>query len=145
MALCESGQFSLAPAIIKCRSSLTMQQSSGIAVRGLYVHMCTHDHAMLCRYHSHPVFEPRPSQKDNENQRNYQALFCCSQTRLEPFLGFIVGPYDLTLPSPVSCHPPRKWSAHPLNARKRQHTAMLCHCAVATSHNQAPVRLTAAL
>ncbi|KAK9822060.1 hypothetical protein WJX74_004480 [Apatococcus lobatus] len=53
-------------------------------------------------YHSHPVFEPRPSQKDNENQRNYQALFCCSQTRLEPFLGFIVGPYDLTLPSPAS-------------------------------------------
>lgn len=26
-----------------------------------------------CRYHSHPVFETRPSQKDCENQRNYQA------------------------------------------------------------------------
>eukprot|EP00198_Chlamydomonas_reinhardtii_P013931 XP_001703268.1 predicted protein [Chlamydomonas reinhardtii] len=26
-------------------------------------------------YHSHPVFEPSPSQKDMDNQRNYQALF----------------------------------------------------------------------
>ncbi|KXZ56536.1 hypothetical protein GPECTOR_1g481 [Gonium pectorale] len=53
-------------------------------------------------YHSHPVFEPSPSQKDMDNQRNYQALFRCSSSRLEPFLGFIVGPYDVSLPAPVS-------------------------------------------
>lgn len=56
-----------------------------------------------CRYHSHPIFAPKPSQKDNENQRNYQALFRCDQTRLEPFVGAIVGPYDLQLPNQV-CH-----------------------------------------
>lgn len=63
------------------------------------------------RYHSHPIFAPRPSQKDAENQRNYQALFRCPATGLEPFLGAIVGPYDLQLPSqarasPASCHQP---------------------------------------
>lgn len=55
-----------------------------------------------CRYHSHPIFEPRPSEKDNENQRNYQVLCRCPDTKLEPFLGAIVGPYDLKLPSAVS-------------------------------------------
>ena len=54
------------------------------------------------RYHSHPIFAPKPSQKDNENQRNYQALFRCDKTRLEPFVGAIVGPYDLQLPTQVS-------------------------------------------
>ena len=53
------------------------------------------------RYHSHPIFAPKPSQKDNENQRNYQALFRCDKTRLEPFVGAIVGPYDLQLPTQV--------------------------------------------
>ncbi|GLC51247.1 hypothetical protein PLESTB_000482000 [Pleodorina starrii] len=53
-------------------------------------------------YHSHPVFEPSPSQKDMDNQRNYQALFRCEQTRLEPFVGIIVGPYDVAMPQPVS-------------------------------------------
>jgi Prokaryotic homologs of the JAB domain len=52
-------------------------------------------------YHSHPIFAPRPSAKDNENQRNYQALFRCRETRMEPFLGAIVGPYDLALPDEV--------------------------------------------
>lgn len=55
------------------------------------------------RYHSHPIFAPKPSQKDSENQRNYQALFRCEQTRLEPFVGAIVGPYDLQLPTQVHC------------------------------------------
>ena len=58
---------------------------------------------MKCRYHSHPIFAPKPSQKDNENQRNYQALFRCDKTRLEPFVGAIVGPYDMQLPTQV-CH-----------------------------------------
>ncbi|GIL99741.1 hypothetical protein Vretimale_4878 [Volvox reticuliferus] len=53
-------------------------------------------------YHSHPVFEPSPSQKDMDNQRNYQALFRCEKTRLEPFLGIIVGPYDVAMPQPNS-------------------------------------------
>ena len=57
---------------------------------------------MNCRYHSHPIFAPKPSQKDSENQRNYQALFRCEKTRLEPFIGAIVGPYDLQLPTQVS-------------------------------------------
>lgn len=56
---------------------------------------------MDCRYHSHPIFAPKPSQKDNENQRNYQALFRCDRTRLEPFIGAIVGPYDMQLPTQV--------------------------------------------
>lgn len=62
-------------------------------------HMCMQ---LTCRYHSHPIFAPKPSQKDNENQRNYQALFRCEKTRLEPFIGAIVGPYDLQLPTQVN-------------------------------------------
>ena len=57
--------------------------------------------AEICRYHSHPIFAPKPSQKDSENQRNYQALFRCEKTRLEPFIGAIVGPYDMQLPTQV--------------------------------------------
>ena len=57
---------------------------------------------LTCRYHSHPIFAPKPSQKDNENQRNYQALFRCEKTRLEPFVGAIVGPYDMQLPTQVN-------------------------------------------
>ncbi|KAL4859895.1 putative dolichyl-diphosphooligosaccharide--protein glycosyltransferase subunit 3B [Chlorella vulgaris] len=53
-------------------------------------------------YHSHPVFEPRPSQKDNENQRNYQALCRDAASGLEPWVGAIVGPYDQGLESAVS-------------------------------------------
>ena len=54
-------------------------------------------------YHSHPIFEPTPSKKDAENQRNYQALFACgSGCGAEPFVGAIVGPYDRTLPSPAA-------------------------------------------
>lgn len=53
-------------------------------------------------YHSHPVFEPRPSVKDNENQRNYQALCRLEHSGLEPWVGAIVGPYDQALPSTTS-------------------------------------------
>jgi len=53
-------------------------------------------------YHSHPVFEPRPSAKDNENQRNYQALCRDATTGLEPWVGAIVGPYDQQLPTAAS-------------------------------------------
>lgn len=67
------------------------------------------------RYHSHPVFEPRPSRKDMDNQRNYQALTrdsssstdadaACSSNDgssgavvLEPFVGFILSPFDPAL------------------------------------------------
>jgi hypothetical protein len=50
-------------------------------------------------YHSHPIFEARPSLKDNENQRNYQALCRDPDSGLEPWVGAIVGPYDQALPS----------------------------------------------
>lgn len=53
-------------------------------------------------YHSHPVFAPRPSQKDCDNQRNYQALFRDEASGAEPFVGVIMGPYDLHLPRPVT-------------------------------------------
>ena len=75
-------------------------------------------------YHSHPVFEPTPSGVDVDNQLNYQNLFAAEVTttaaegandvdsatkpratnarRVSPFVGFIVGPYDLRLPTRVS-------------------------------------------
>jgi hypothetical protein len=70
---------------------------------------------MPCRYHSHPVFEARPSRKDMDNQRNYQALTrdtepsssscggaCLTDSSrlgpvLEPFVGFILSPFDPAL------------------------------------------------
>ena len=55
-------------------------------------------------YHSHPIFAPRPSLKDNENQRNYQALCRDLTTELEPWVGLIVSPYDPDQPSPTSSH-----------------------------------------
>ena len=67
----------------------------------------THSHAypihsrFTPRYHSHPVFEARPSQKDNENQRNYQALCHDASTGLAPWVGVIISPYLPSLPSPV--------------------------------------------
>lgn len=48
------------------------------------------------------MFEPAPSKKDMENQRNYQALFRDEVSRSEPFVGFIVGPYDPQLLAPRS-------------------------------------------
>lgn len=53
-------------------------------------------------YHSHPIFEPRPSAKDNENQRNYQALCRDAATGLEPWVGLIMSPYDQALETPAS-------------------------------------------
>lgn len=50
-------------------------------------------------YHSHPVFAPSPSHKDMDNQRNYQVLFRDADSQLEPFIGFILGPFDLALPA----------------------------------------------
>jgi protein MYSM1 len=37
-----------------------------------------------------------------DNQRNYQALFRCEASRLEPFLGVILGPFDVALPAPLT-------------------------------------------
>ena len=48
------------------------------------------------------MFQPHPSGIDVDNQRNYQALFRDAASGLEPFVGFVVGPYDLRLPSPAS-------------------------------------------
>ena len=53
-------------------------------------------------YHSHPVFSATPSLKDIENQRNYQTLFRREDSHVEPFVGWIISPYDPLLPSPIS-------------------------------------------
>eukprot|EP01116_Phalansterium_solitarium_P020196 TRINITY_DN5893_c1_g1_i1.p1 TRINITY_DN5893_c1_g1~~TRINITY_DN5893_c1_g1_i1.p1 ORF type:complete len:573 (-),score=181.15 TRINITY_DN5893_c1_g1_i1:180-1898(-) len=53
-------------------------------------------------YHSHPVFQPDPSIRDIENQANYQSLFRDEAHGLEPFIGMIIGPYDVRLPSEQS-------------------------------------------
>lgn len=54
-------------------------------------------------YHSHPKFEARPSNKDNENQRNHQAhVGRGHKPGFEPWIGVIVGPYDEQLPTPAS-------------------------------------------
>ena len=53
-------------------------------------------------YHSHPVFKPTPSGVDINNQLNYQRLFRDETVGVEPFVGFIVGPYDMRLPNQVS-------------------------------------------
>jgi len=54
-------------------------------------------------YHSHPKFEARPSNKDNENQRNHQAhVGSGHKPGFEPWIGVIVGPYDEQLPTPAS-------------------------------------------
>eukprot|EP00698_Gefionella_okellyi_P008832 TRINITY_DN2212_c0_g1_i1.p1 TRINITY_DN2212_c0_g1~~TRINITY_DN2212_c0_g1_i1.p1 ORF type:complete len:519 (-),score=112.26 TRINITY_DN2212_c0_g1_i1:88-1644(-) len=53
-------------------------------------------------YHSHPKFEPRPSARDVENQQNYQQLFRDASANIEPFIGLIVGPYDVRMLSEAS-------------------------------------------
>jgi proteasome lid subunit RPN8/RPN11 len=54
-------------------------------------------------YHSHPRFEAKPSNKDNENQRNHQAHVGREhKPGFEPWVGVIVGPYDERLPTPAS-------------------------------------------
>ena len=71
-------------------------------------------------YHSHPVFPNQPSLRDIENQSNYQKLFNDAEVIDDgdnlsaekyamlmrrkncPFVGAIVGPYDLRNPSAVS-------------------------------------------
>ena len=47
-------------------------------------------------YHSHPTFKPNPSEKDIENQENFQALFRDEGTKQEPFVDDLP-PYDVRL------------------------------------------------
>eukprot|EP01125_Pyxidicula_operculata_P005373 TRINITY_DN191_c4_g1_i2.p1 TRINITY_DN191_c4_g1~~TRINITY_DN191_c4_g1_i2.p1 ORF type:complete len:581 (+),score=105.61 TRINITY_DN191_c4_g1_i2:52-1794(+) len=49
-------------------------------------------------YHSHTTFAPDPSIRDIENQSNYQVLFHCNKTHLEPFIGAIDATFDKRLP-----------------------------------------------
>jgi hypothetical protein len=84
------------------------------------------------RYHSHPVFAPAPSQKDAENQRNYQALFRCPASGVEPFLGAIVGPWDLQLPSPVRASR-RMWPSQ-CCAVTVVHICLVTHLVLAEKH-----------
>ena len=53
-------------------------------------------------YHSHPTFEPTPSQCDIDNQCNYQAFFRDHVQHVDPFVGLIISPFDLRLPSLLS-------------------------------------------
>jgi proteasome lid subunit RPN8/RPN11 len=55
--------------------------------------------AVVGWYHSHPTFEPVPSQCDIDNQCNYQAFFRDHGAAVDPFVGLIVSPFDLRLPS----------------------------------------------
>ncbi|CEF99754.1 Tryptophan synthase beta subunit-like PLP-dependent enzymes superfamily [Ostreococcus tauri] len=50
-------------------------------------------------YHSHPVFATQPSMRDIENQNIYQEMFARED---EPFIGAIVGPYDVRNASSTS-------------------------------------------
>lgn len=53
-------------------------------------------------YHSHPQFQPDPSVRDIENQMNYQLLFKDTIHDIEPFVGLIVGTYDIKNTTPQS-------------------------------------------
>ena len=50
-------------------------------------------------YHSHPTFQPIPSAVDVNNQWNYQHLFKGNARESSPFVGLIVSPYNLALPT----------------------------------------------
>lgn len=52
-------------------TSVELDPSAEVEVRGT---MAAAGQRCVGWYHSHPVFEARPSLKDMENQRNYQAL-----------------------------------------------------------------------
>jgi protein MYSM1 len=81
------------------RTSVELDPASEVAARAA---MGAAGLAPVGWYHSHPIFAPTPSQKDAENQRNYQALFRDAAAAVEPFVGAIVGPYDQALPGPGS-------------------------------------------
>jgi len=53
-------------------------------------------------YHSHPTFEPEPSNIDIDNQFNYQKLFLEQGSEFEPFIGIIIGTFDIRLPTEES-------------------------------------------
>lgn len=50
----------------------------------------------------HLVFQPDPSVRDIENQTSYQTLFRDQSANIEPFVGLIIGPYDIRMPSEES-------------------------------------------
>jgi hypothetical protein len=52
-------------------------------------------------YHSHPLFQPDPSVRDIQTQRNYQALFRDARNDCEPFIGAIAGAQDRLFISPL--------------------------------------------
>lgn len=54
-----------------------------------------------CRCSTHLPTHPSFPAADNENQRNYQALYRDPTSGLEPWVGAIVGPYHQGLESPV--------------------------------------------
>lgn len=53
-----------------------------------YERLTKQDYKIVGWYHSHPTFAPKPSNRDIENQFNWQTNFGD-----QPFVGFIVAPY----------------------------------------------------
>ena len=53
-------------------------------------------------FNKYKVFQPDPSIRDIENQSNYQTLFRDNATSIDPFVGLIIGPYDIRIPTEES-------------------------------------------
>lgn len=77
--------------IVSSRNSVEMDPIAELEVRA----SIQKDNLVIVGwYHSHPTFEPDPSIIDIENQNNYQLLFSDEKSRVDPFVGLIVTPYD---------------------------------------------------
>ena len=84
-------------------ASLTSVEIDPVSQSEVTDEMARHGLRAVGWYHSHPKFEARPSNKDNENQRNHQAHVGMEhKPGFEPWVGVIVGPYDERLPTPAS-------------------------------------------
>ncbi|KAI9247234.1 hypothetical protein BY458DRAFT_527392 [Sporodiniella umbellata] len=103
--------------VFPCRSASTgtqceMDPDSEIAARELFQQKGLD---VVGWYHSHPTFEPQPSIRDIENQTSYQDLFRVESSGDEPFIGFIISPYNLGYAndrSQIQClHISKRWNA----------------------------------
>lgn len=102
--------------VFPCRSTSTgtqceMDPASEVAARELFGQKGLD---VVGWYHSHPTFEPQPSIRDIENQTSYQDLFRNEASGDEPFIGFIISPYNQEYAndrSQIQClHISKKWS-----------------------------------
>lgn len=77
--------------IVSSKNSVEMDPIAELQVRAS---IQKDDLVIVGWYHSHPTFDPDPSIIDIENQNNYQLLFSDEKTRIDPFVGLILSPYD---------------------------------------------------